>query len=127
MGLGKTVQVIVALRVLVRRGSVRNAVIVCPAGLVLQWRRHLRQWAPDLPLSTVMGTAEQRRAAWAAPATVFVNGYEALRADLSIRDSYGPGCREWDTAGIQQATRITNPGSRTDRAAGGGKVGQNMK
>src|SRR3546814_12092805 len=118
MGLGKTVQVIVALRVLVRRGSVRNAVIVCPAGLVLQWRRHLRQWAPDLPLSTVMGTAEQRRAAWAAPATVFVTSYEALRADMSIRDSYGPGCRAWDTAVIDEAQRINNPADELGRTSG---------
>src|SRR3546814_13127999 len=58
-----------------------------------------------------MGTAEQRRAAWAAPATIFVTGYEALRADMSIRDSCGPGRREWDTAVIDEAQRIKNPES----------------
>src|SRR3546814_478842 len=30
---------------------------------------------------------------------------------MSIRDSYGPGCREWDTAVIDEAQRIKNPES----------------
>ena len=108
MGLGKTVQVVAALRLLIRRGDVSNALIVCPAGLVLQWRRHLRQWAPDLVLSTVMGTAEQRRKAWAVPATVFVTGYEALRSDFPIHEPWGPGRRNWDVAVIDEAQRIKN-------------------
>ncbi|MGH7040041.1 MAG: SNF2-related protein, partial [Stellaceae bacterium] len=41
MGLGKTVQAIAALRILIGRGEVRRALIVCPAGLIVQWRRHL--------------------------------------------------------------------------------------
>ncbi len=46
MGLGKTIQAITALRVLVRQGKVRCALIVVPAGLVRQWRDEFRRWAP---------------------------------------------------------------------------------
>ena len=50
MGLGKTIQAIGALRVLLRDGAPGPALIVVPAGLVLQWRRQLREWAPELAL-----------------------------------------------------------------------------
>ncbi len=54
MGLGKTIQAIGALRVLLGGGDTGPALIVAPAGLVLQWRRQLREWAPELVLSTCM-------------------------------------------------------------------------
>jgi len=43
MGLGKTIQAIGALRVLLQGGAPGPALIVVPAGLVLQWRRQLRE------------------------------------------------------------------------------------
>jgi SNF2 family DNA or RNA helicase len=49
MGLGKTIQAIGALRVLQRYGSSPGpALVVVPTGLVLQWRRQFREWAPEL-------------------------------------------------------------------------------
>jgi SNF2 family DNA or RNA helicase len=56
MGLGKTIQVIAALRCLFAAGAARVALVVVPAGLVLQWRREFRLWAPELRLLTVLGT-----------------------------------------------------------------------
>jgi SNF2 family DNA or RNA helicase len=93
MGLGKTDQAIAALRLLACRGEVRRALVVCPAGLILQWRRHLRQWAPELGLATVMGAAEERVAAWARDATVYLTGYESLRSDWALRTLDAPFAR----------------------------------
>jgi SNF2 family DNA or RNA helicase len=42
MGLGKTIQAIAALRILVRHGKVESALIVAPVGVLLQWRQQLR-------------------------------------------------------------------------------------
>ena len=72
MGLGKTIQAIGALRVLLRDGVPGSALIVVPAGLVLQWRRQLREWAPELPLSTCIGLPEERRQRWQAWAQVYL-------------------------------------------------------
>jgi SNF2 family DNA or RNA helicase len=108
MGLGKTIQAIAALRVLAHRGEVRSALIVCPAGLVLQWRRQIRLWAPELAISTVVGSAEQRRAAWRRDADLFLTSYESLRSDLRIAGEEGPGRRNWDVAVIDEAQRIKN-------------------
>ena len=109
MGLGKTVQAIAAVRLLAQRGAIRQAIIVCPAGLILQWRRHIRDWAPDLALSTVMGTPEQRAVAWTTNATVYVTGYESLQSDLALPSPGAPMEREWDVAVIDEAQRIKNP------------------
>ena len=77
MGLGKTIQAIAALQILRSRGEGGETLVVAPAGLVLQWRRQFRNWAPELKLSTVVGNSDARRRAWSARADVYLVGYEA--------------------------------------------------
>lgn len=48
MGLGKTVQVIAALRRLYRFGRLRSCLVVAPRTLLVNWRRELDKWAPEL-------------------------------------------------------------------------------
>src|SRR5271165_205660 len=79
MGLGKTIQAIAALRVLARRGEMASALVAMPVGLLLQWRRQFRAWAPELSLATITGPREHRIARWRAPAQVHLVGYEVLR------------------------------------------------
>jgi SNF2 family DNA or RNA helicase len=109
MGLGKTIQAVAALRLLARRGDARSALIVTPAGLVPQWRRQLRLWAPELPISTAVGPAVERRAAWRRDATLYLTNYEALRSDTRMRGADGPADRQWDVVAIDEAQRIKNP------------------
>lgn len=108
MGLGKTVQVVAALRILIHRGAVQRSIVVCPAGLILQWRRHIRQWAFDLRVSTVIGSAEQRASAWRADANFYITSYESLRSDSWSRHAGSPGVRTWDVAIVDEAQRIKN-------------------
>jgi len=109
MGLGKTIQALASLRILFSRKQVRSALIVCPAGLIVQWRQQIRLWAPELMLSTAIGTAEQRAAAWRRDAALFVTGYESLRSDLFLPGPAGPARRHWDVVVIDEAQRIKNP------------------
>ena len=76
MGLGKTIQAIGALRVLLRDGMPGPALVVVPSGLVLQWRRQFREWAPEL--STCTGPPEDRRGRWRTPAQVYLTSFDAL-------------------------------------------------
>ena len=55
MGLGKTVQTAAAMRILFRLRRIDAALLVVPASLILQWRRALREWAPELRTSTIRG------------------------------------------------------------------------
>jgi SNF2 family DNA or RNA helicase len=109
MGLGKTIQAIAALRILAARGEVQRALIVCPVGLIAQWRRQIRIWAPDLAVSTAIGSWEERRAAWRAGATLFLSGFESLRNDLHARSA--GASRDWDVVVLDEAQRIKNPKS----------------
>jgi SNF2 family DNA or RNA helicase len=116
MGLGKTIQTIAAIRFLNAASAAHSCLIVTPAGLLRQWRRQLRDWAPELKVSTVLGTAAERVTAWAACAQVYITSYEALRSDLSMPGTYGPGHRHWDLVAIDEAQRIKNPASDLARS-----------
>ena len=116
MGLGKTIQTIAALRLLRARGQLQAALVVAPAGLVLQWRRQLCDWAPELRLSTAVGSAEDRRRAWQAPADVFLVGYESLRSDLGLKADWAPGVRLYDVVVADEAQRFKNADSELSRA-----------
>lgn len=115
MGLGKTIQAIGALRVLLRGGALSPALIVVPAGLVLQWRRQLREWAPELELSTCIGPPDERRQRWRAPAQVYLTSFDALRGDMALPAPYGPRRRMWEVVVADEAQRIKN--ARTAIAA----------
>lgn len=109
MGLGKTIQAIAALRILIDRGEARHTVIVCPAGLIVQWRRELRLWAPEVATSTAIGSIEERHMAWRREAAIYLTSFESLRSDFSIPWDYGPARRCWDVAVLDEAQRIKNP------------------
>lgn len=111
MGLGKTIQAIAALRVLVRQGNARSALVVVPAGLLLQWRQQFRSWAPELSLATVTGTPEQRVLRWRSPAQIHLVGYEVLRNDRVLPAPFGPGRRIWDVVVVDEAQHIKNDGT----------------
>jgi SNF2 family DNA or RNA helicase len=108
MGLGKTIQAIGALRVLLHRGVPEPALVVVPTGLVLQWRRQFREWAPELTLSTCIGGPEERRQRWLAPAQVYLTGFDALRSDMALPSPYGPRRRLWQVVVADEAQRIKN-------------------
>ncbi|MEO9175733.1 MAG: SNF2-related protein, partial [Gaiellales bacterium] len=111
MGLGKTVQTAAALRILFRLRRVERALLVVPASLVLQWRRALREWAPDLRLSEVRGSSSQRAYQWQVPVHVYLTSYETLRADLTENVNSPPRKRVWDVVILDEAQRIKNRGS----------------
>ncbi len=117
MGLGKTIQAIAAIRILAARGEAANALVVAPSGLVLQWRRQFRNWAPDLTLSTIIGAAHERLRAWRASADVFLVGYEALRSDMWLPMPESPSARRWDVVVLDEAQRIKTADAEVARAA----------
>lgn len=108
MGLGKTIQALAAARILFLRGNADLVLIVCPVGLVVQWRQQIKLWAPELTLSTAIGTGEQRTTAWKRNANLFLTSYDSLRSDLALPGAGGPAQRCWDVAIIDEAQRIRN-------------------
>ena len=81
-GLGKTAQVIAAMRLLFNRAMLRSALVVCPKGLVATWERELGRWAPELGVAILTPPAQVREDAWKAVAGrshVLLTNYEQLR------------------------------------------------
>ena len=111
MGLGKTIQAIAALRLLLRAPEMPAALIVVPSGLVLQWRRQLRDWAPELTLATCTGARAERGTRWRAPARVYLTSYDALVSDLTLPAPSGPLRRLWGVVVLDEAQRIKNAGT----------------
>lgn len=113
MGLGKSIQAIAALRVLIRRGEVTRALVLCPKTLIFDWYYKLRRWAPDLRTVPVEGPRRRRWWYWRCQVHVHLAGYETWREDLrtglAAPDAY-------DLIILDEIQRIKNPGTATHRA-----------
>ena len=70
-GLGKTIQALAALEA----DEAFPAVIVCPAGLKLNWKREIERWLPHRSLTVVSGTSVT-----SAEADITVINYEIVHA-----------------------------------------------
>lgn len=90
MGLGKTLQVIVFLyaHYIEMAQTSANTLIVCPASLVYNWAQECQQFAPELPVFTVAGTASERKALLASASDgkgrIFITSYDLLRRDIEL-------------------------------------------
>jgi SNF2 family DNA or RNA helicase len=114
MGLGKTVQVIVSLRLLLQAGMVRNALIVCPKPLVINWMREMRLWAPDMPFEVVGGDYESRKTTWHhSNCPVKLVNYELITRDVDLVDDDKV---RYDLVILDEAQRIKSAGSKTAQA-----------
>ncbi len=83
IGLGKSIQAIVAIRFLIRVGKITRCLILCPASLVTDWEKKFWDWVPELRIVKVRGNREQREVLWNSHGHVYVTNYEALSADLA--------------------------------------------
>jgi SNF2 family DNA or RNA helicase len=108
MGLGKTVQAIGALRILTLQRLVESSLIIVPAGLISQWRRELRYWAPELRISTVHGPVSDRSWQWVTPAHVYITSYETFRSDFTENPQSPPRRHVWDVVILDEAQKIKN-------------------
>jgi SNF2 family DNA or RNA helicase len=115
MGLGKTIQAAAALRILFRLRRIDSALLVVPAGLIIQWRRALREWAPELRTSTIKGAAHERSYQWQAPVHIYITSYETVRADFTENLQSPPRRRVWGAVVLDEAQKIKNRESEVSR------------
>jgi SNF2 family DNA or RNA helicase len=114
MGTGKTVQALLAARLLFQRGLVRTMLVVAPIGVLAQWRREASRWAHLLLVDLVRGTPSERKELWARPAHVKLAAYETLRQDrewLARRSAL-----KFDLIVLDEAQRIKHAGTATAQA-----------
>ena len=114
MGLGKTMQAITTIRLLIRRGELKQVLMVCPKPLVTNWIREFNLWAPEIPVSVIEGNQAQRQFHWSQKTTpVMIANYELVTRDqpaISIPDL------KFDLVVLDEAQRIKNKSSATSQA-----------
>ncbi len=111
MGLGKTAQAIIAMRLLLHAGLISNGLVVCPKPLVYNWSRELKSWAADLPFEVIGGDLATRRASWlVSNCPLKLVNYEILTRDADILAEENV---RFDLVVLDEAQRIKNAGSRT--------------
>src|SRR5262245_24641618 len=115
MGLGKTAQALIAMRLLFHGGFIRNALVVCPKPLVINWTRELGMWAPDLPFEVINGDTEARRASWlVSNCPLKLVNYELLTRDAGfLADEKA----SFDLVILDEAQRIKSRESKTAQVA----------
>jgi SNF2 family DNA or RNA helicase len=112
MGLGKSIQAIAALRLLIHQGEVSRALIMCPKSVLFDWYYKLRQWAPDLRVVPVEGPKRRRTWYWKCRVHVNLIGYETWREDLK---SGLVNPEDFDLVILDEIQRIKNPDTATHK------------
>ncbi|HEY3330669.1 MAG TPA: DEAD/DEAH box helicase [Capsulimonadaceae bacterium] len=116
MGLGKTIQSIAAMRILFHRADISSALVVCPTSVIVQWRRELARWAPELTVLAIHGPASERGRLWRLPAHVKLVGYETLRGDVLDHHDSPATKKPWGVLVLDEASRIKNAASGVSMA-----------
>ena len=111
MGLGKTMQAITTIRLLLHASEVGNVILVCPKPLITNWQREFALWAPEIPVTVITGSSQQRAWAWVRPEfPVKIVNYEAVLRDAQLVDD---GVISADLVVLDEAQRIKNSNSST--------------
>lgn len=113
MGLGKSIQAIAALRLLIHRGDATRVLILCPKTILFDWYYKLKQWAPDLRVVPVEGPKRRRTWYWRCKVHVNLIGYETWREDLR-EGLIDPAA--FDLVILDEVQRIKNPHTATHQA-----------
>ena len=118
MGLGKTMQAITTIRLLLRSGELRNILLICPKPLVTNWQREFTQWAPELHVVVIDGNPQRRKELWQKDnIRVRIANYELLNRDLEYFDlPRSMGGPHFDLVVLDESQRIKNRNSATSHA-----------
>ncbi len=115
-GLGKTVMVCVALRMLFRQAQIKRALIVCQESAIGVWLDHLRHWAPDLYAQAIRGTQEERQASWSSNNHVYVVSYDTLQKDVLSEHNLSKEMPSFDLVVADEAQELKNEKHGHNRA-----------
>ncbi|MCD8082678.1 MAG: DEAD/DEAH box helicase, partial [Clostridiales bacterium] len=109
MGLGKTLQVIAFLV----SEAPSLTLIVSPASLVYNWNSEFARFAPELPVTMVVGTAARRRELieHAGKGEILLTSYDLLKRDLAYYENM-----QFDAEVIDEAQFIKNHGTQAAKA-----------
>ena len=112
MGLGKTIQIIGYLTKLKEDHNCWPFLVVVPNSTCPNWRREIKQWAPNLRVVTYYGSAEARKLA--AKYELFPDGPKDLKCHVVVTSYDAAQDSEFRTVfrGIRWAGLVVDEGQR---------------
>lgn len=114
MGTGKTIQALLAARLLFQKGLIKTMLVLAPISVLPQWQREAARWAGLLMVDLVRGSPADRKTLWLKPGHIKLTAYETLRQDqdwLAEKQAL-----KYDLVVLDEAQRIKNPGTGTAHA-----------
>ncbi|QQS37234.1 MAG: DEAD/DEAH box helicase [Ignavibacteriales bacterium] len=96
-GTGKTVSTIAAIKLLLKKGRIKNVLIVSPSyfagdndltertGMPIGWSGHLNMWAPELSISDLSGTEDEILKGLKKSSQVYFTTYETFYGGLDAK------------------------------------------
>ena len=105
MGLGKTLQVIAVMLAAKEEGKNGTSLVVTPASLVFNWGAEFEKFAPELKVSLITGSQEERQKKIDdyQEADVLVTSYDLLKRDIALYED-----KEFSYEIIDEAQYIKN-------------------
>lgn len=100
MGMGKTVETVVLMRAL----SITTALIVCPKSVMLQWKRSIEAWYPDVAYRVQIKPKEPKSG------MICIYNYESISTNADLLSKLQKV--KWQMHICDEAHRIKNPKSK---------------
>ncbi|MBQ6875784.1 MAG: DEAD/DEAH box helicase, partial [Lachnospiraceae bacterium] len=113
MGLGKTLQMISVLLSAKADGRKGTSLIVCPASLVYNWNEEFSRFAPELKVTPVVGSQQERAGLIGnyRESDVLVTSYDLLKRDIAEYEGI-----EFDYQVLDEAQYIKNHSTAAAKA-----------
>lgn len=108
MGLGKTLQVIAAIAYVKDEGQ---ALVVCPASTLANWKRELNKFAPSLSVLIHQGPNRAGAAKYLI-GDVVLTSYETMNQDIYVLRGI-----EWSIVAFDEAQYLKNPDAARTKSA----------
>lgn len=109
MGLGKTLQVISAIAYLKDEGQ---ALVVCPASTLANWKREIQKFAPTLSVRIHQGTNRAGAAKYLKSVNVLLTSYETMNQDVFVLRGI-----KWNIVAFDEAQYLKNPHAARTKSA----------
>jgi SNF2 family DNA or RNA helicase len=105
VGAGKTAITLTAMQDMLQAGHAKRFLVLAPKRVAASvWPVEQPKWAPGVTLTAAVGTAKQRKAAFASDAQVVVTNYENLPEG------------DFDAVVFDELTRLKNPSGKRFKA-----------